>query len=49
MIIVSMCDYIYEVSLEDSSNMIYKVYTHSVNGFKQYVKNVVNCYICSQN
>ena len=45
---------------ETSSNIIDKVYTHSVNGFKQYVKkcmiqkysdtcHIINCYICNQN
>ena len=45
---------------ETSSDIIDKVYTHGVNGFKLYVKkciilkysdtcHIVNCYICNQN
>ena len=45
---------------ETSSNIIDKVYTHGVNGFRQYVKkcmiqkysdtcHIINCYICNQN
>ena len=45
---------------ETSSDVIDKVFTHSVNGFKLYVKkciiqkysdtcHIVNCYICNQN
>ena len=45
---------------ETSSNIIDKVYTHSVNGFRQHVKkcmikkysdtsHIINCYICNQN
>ena len=45
---------------ETSSNIIDKVYTHSVNGFRRYVKkcmiqkysdtcHIINCYICNQN